>query len=104
MVQYQQTQLQLARQQVIAEVTAAYQQALNAQHLYQSVDTSFYPSFQHLLENVNLNYQHRNISLLELLDMYDAYKQAVLDYHNAQLNRLQTLEKLNYVIGRPIFD
>jgi len=103
LVQYQQTQFQQARDNIVSEVTNAYQQALQAQRLYQSVDTSFYPSFQHLLEEVNLNYQHRNISMLELLDMYDAYKQAVLDYQNAQLNRLQTWEKLNYVIGRPIF-
>ena len=103
MVQYQQTQLQQAREAVITEVTDAYQQALHAQQLYQSVDTSFYTSFQHMLEEVNLNYQHRNISMLELLDMYDAYKQAVLDYQQAQLNKLQTLEKLNYVVGRPVY-
>ncbi|MCL6524979.1 MAG: TolC family protein [Thermoflavifilum sp.] len=102
-ISYQQAQLQQAQQTVIAQVRAAYQQALAAQQQYQSIDSSFYPNFAQLLQEVNVNYQRRNISLLEFLDFYDAYKQSVLDYQQALLNKILSIETLNYVIGRRIF-
>ncbi|MDB5153563.1 MAG: TolC family protein, partial [Mucilaginibacter sp.] len=50
------------------------------------------------------NYEKRNISMLEFLDFYDSYKTNTIQLNNLQLNRVISLEQLNYATGTPFFN
>jgi len=97
-------QLQSHQDQVQSDVITNYKNALRLEKLYNSFDPSFKHNFTHLIQQVFINYQKRNISLLEFLDFYDSYKTNTIQLNNLQLNRIISLEQLNYVTGTPFFN
>lgn len=86
------------------EVTANYITALQSQKLLQSIDPRFQDNMKKLIEQVTLNFQKRNISILEFLDHYDAYKQNVLQINELRFNEMSALEQLNLSIGKTLFN
>ncbi len=97
-------QLQSQHDQVESDVTTNYTNALRLERLYNSFDPAFKDDFTKLIQAVFLNYQKRNISLLEFLDFYDSYKINTIQLNTIQLNRVLSLEQLNYVTGTPFFN
>jgi cobalt-zinc-cadmium efflux system outer membrane protein len=97
-------QLQSHQDQVESDVNTNYKSALRLEKLYNSFDPTFKQNFTHLIQQVFINYQKRNISLLEFLDFYDSYKTNTIQLNNLQLNRVISLEQLNYVTGTPFFN
>lgn len=97
-------QLQSAQEKVESDVATGYKGALRLEQLYNSFDPKFQGDFNHLIQEVFKNYQKRNISLLEFLDFYDSYKTNTLQMNTLQLNRVQSLEQLNFVTGTPFFN
>lgn len=97
-------QLQSQHDQVESDVTTNYTNALRLERLYNSFDPGFKDDFTKLIQAVFLNYQKRNISLLEFLDFYDSYKTNTIQLNTIQLNRVLSLEQLNYVTGTPFFN
>ena len=66
---------QNAQCQVVSDVSIAYYKAAQSDSLYNGLDKNFFTDFSTMREEVLKNYEKRNISLLEFLDFYDAYKQ-----------------------------
>jgi cobalt-zinc-cadmium efflux system outer membrane protein len=99
-----QVQLQSQQNQVESDVATNYKGALRLEKLYASFDPKFKEDFNHLIQEVFKNYQKRNISMLEFLDFYDSYKTNTLQLNNLLLNRIASLEQLNYVTGTPFFN
>ena len=97
-------QFQSQQDQVESDVVTGYKNALRLEKLYSSFDPKFKDDFTHLIQEVNINYQKRNLSMLEFLDFYDSYKTNTLQLNNLQLNRVISLEQLNYVTGTPFFN
>jgi len=97
-------QLQNQQNQVESDVATSYKSALRLEQLYSSFDPKFKDDFTHLIQEVNINYEKRNLSMLEFLDFYDSYKTNTLQLNNLQLNRVLSLEQLNYVTGTPFFN
>jgi cobalt-zinc-cadmium efflux system outer membrane protein len=97
-------QLQSQHDQVESDVVTNYTNALRLERLYNSFDPAFKDDFTKLIQAVFLNYQKRNISLLEFLDFYDSYKTNTIQLNTIQLNRVLSLEQLNYVTGTPFFN
>ena len=97
-------QSQSHQDQVESDVNTNYKSALRLEKLYNSFDPTFKQNFTHLIQQVFINYQKRNISLLEFLDFYDSYKTNTIQLNNLQLNRVISLEQLNYVTGTPFFN
>ncbi len=97
-------QMQNQQNQVESDVATNYKGALRLEKLYNSFDPAFKADFTHLIQEVFINYQKRNISLLEFLDFYDSYKTNTIQLNNLQLNRITSLEQLNYVTGTPFFN
>ena len=97
-------QLQAQQNQVESDVAINYKGALRLEKLYNSFDPAFKTDFNHLIQEVFKNYEKRNISLLEFLDFYDSYKTNTIQLNNLQLNRITSLEQLNYVTGTPFFN
>ncbi len=97
-------QFQSQQDQVESDVVTNYKNALRLEKLFSSFDPKFKDDFTHLIQEVNINYQKRNLSMLEFLDFYDSYKTNTLQLNNLQLNRVISLEQLNYVTGTPFFN
>jgi len=86
------------------EVSNSYRSALRLEKLSGDIDPGFGADFSHLIDEVNKNYQKRNISLLEFLDFYDSYKINSIQLNTLSLNRLSSLEEINYVTATPFFN
>ncbi|NVO19595.1 MAG: TolC family protein [Bacteroidetes bacterium] len=94
--------LQLAEDNVKGDVIQAYNRMLQNENLYKSFDLPFYRNFDKLLEEVTLNFEKKNISLLEFLDFYEAYKDNQVQLNTFLNNRLDTFEELNFSVGKNI--
>jgi len=85
---------------VIGDVSSAYSKALQTDWLINQLDRKFVADFDSMQGEVLRNYEKRNMSLLEFLDFYDAYKQNAVQYITLQNNRADALEGINYSIGK----
>jgi cobalt-zinc-cadmium efflux system outer membrane protein len=85
------------------EVFNAYRTALRNEKLYEDIDPAFSNDFNQLISGLIKNFKARNISLIEFLDLYDAYKTNTLQLNHVQLERMNSRAELNYVTGTNIF-
>lgn len=85
------------------EVFKAYQNANRVEELYASMDNNFGTDYQKLIDEVTINFGKRNISLLEFLDFYEAYKDHVLQYKQLLFERNNAKEEINFVTGTSIY-
>jgi cobalt-zinc-cadmium efflux system outer membrane protein len=85
-------------------VSASLQKAYAQQKLYRTIDPGFYGDFSKMLHEVVVNYQKRNISILDFLDFYDSYKQNTLQLNSVQFNRVSAFEDINYYTGTNFFN
>ena len=97
-------QFQSQQDQIESAVATSYTGALRLEKLYNSFDPKFKSDFNHLIHEVFINYQKKNIGLLEFLDFYDSYKTNTLQLNGIVLSRIISLEQLNYVTGTPFFN
>ncbi|SFE93412.1 outer membrane protein, cobalt-zinc-cadmium efflux system [Chitinophaga sp. CF118] len=101
-----QTKLQVQQQMMTVEneVQTAYSKALNTDKMLESIDPGFRGDFEQLLHNINDNFLKKNISLLELTDFYDSYKENLLQINQLQNDRMQAIETLNFAVGKTLFN
>ena len=85
-------------------VATSLQKAYAQQKLFNTVDPKFYQDFQRLMHEMLINYQKRNISILEFLDFYDSYKQNTLQLNTIGFNRVSAFEDINYYTGTNFFN
>jgi cobalt-zinc-cadmium efflux system outer membrane protein len=89
---------------VKSEVTMSYITALRAEKLLLSFDPKFEEKMKDLIIQVTINFQKKNISMLEFLDYYNSYKQNVLQINQLRFNKMSALEQLNFSVGKIIFN
>ncbi len=89
---------------IYENVTRSLQKAILQEKLYKNIDPQFYVDFEKLMQGVLINYEKRNISLLDFLDFYDSYKQTILQINQVKYNRIQAFEDLNYYTGTNFFN
>lgn len=82
------------------DVQQVWYKALMTDSLYRTFDKDFQPDFVKVMLGMIENYQRRNISLIEFLDYYDSYKQNSIQYNELNTQRFNTIEELNYTIGK----
>jgi len=85
-------------------VYRALQKAFTDDKLYKNIDPKFLNEFDRLLESVLINYQRRNLTLLDFLDFYDSYKQNILQVNAIQFNRVSAFEDLNFYTATNFFN
>jgi outer membrane protein, heavy metal efflux system len=95
-------QLQHAEEQVSSDVINAYSKAIEANRLYKKFDNKFVAELEEMNTEMIKNYEKRNISLIEFLDYYDAYKENAIQLNNLRYNRINAFEKLNFSVGEGI--
>ena len=52
------------------------------------------------MDAIILNYEKRNISLLEFIDYFETYKSSIIQMNALMNNRVDIFEELNFVIGK----
>ena len=99
--QSQEQQMQLEKN-VATDVTSAVQKLKSSATLNQNVSENLGKKYDEMLNNMLLNYRQRNLSLLELMDFFDTYKdtklkalQLINDTHNA-------IEEVNFSVGKNV--
>ncbi|MFT3933246.1 MAG: TolC family protein [Chitinophagaceae bacterium] len=95
-------QVQQMQNTVQQEVIAAYRKLLSLQHLQQTVPQGFMEKYNLLLKNMVQSYQDRQVSLLEFIDFFDAYKEAATRQLQQQASLANAAEELNYTTGTTI--
>ncbi|SIN71919.1 TolC family protein [Chitinophaga niabensis] len=86
------------------EVRTVYAQALNTEKAVFAIDPGFRLQLEILLQNMGEHLLKKEVSLLEFTDFYDSYKENILRLNNMQNDRMQAIEKLNYVIGKNLLN
>lgn len=84
------------------DVQQVWYKAIMTDSLYRSFDRDFQPDFEKVMLGMIDNYQKRNISLIEFLDYYDSYKQNIIQYNELNTQRYNTIEELNYTVGKAL--
>ena len=93
-----------AESSVEEQVSRALLKAMDQDKLFRKLDPSFGKDFERLMHEMVINYQRRNIGLLEFIDFYDAYKQNTLQVNTIKLNRVTALEDLNFYTGTEFYN
>ncbi len=86
------------------DVSTNYITAVRSEKLLQGFDPSFDSDLQHLINEVSINFQKKNITLLEFLDFYESYRQNVLQLNQLRFDKMSALEQLNFAVGKIIFN
>ena len=94
--------LQNSENQVKADVIQSYATLLETDRLYKMFDNKFINELDILIDEMTKNYEKRNISLIEFLDYYDAYKNNAVQINNLLFNRINAFENLNFSVGKDI--
>lgn len=85
------------------EVAVAKDNFLRSLSLEKSVSDNFdKENINTLFQSVNENYRKRNISLLEFVDFYKTYKEAMLEISNVREKVFIAAEDLNMAAGREV--
>lgn len=89
---------------LLSEVYEAYQKVSETNKVYTSLDKNVSSDFDDLVDIIMKNYEKRNISLMEFMDYYQAYKTSMLQIIKLKNDRMQALEQLNYYSGKNIIE
>ncbi len=103
--QIMQSQYALANDSVriVSEVTSAWDKLLRAETEYRKLDVDFSDQFDLINKGITDNYVKRNITLLEFVDLFEAYNESIRQLNQMQINRILAYEELNYSVGVELF-
>lgn len=104
MADYSQAAQKSTEATVEENVARALQKAYEQNKLYQDIDPKFSSDFDNLMQQVFINYEKRNLTLLDFLDFLDSYKQNILQINSVKFNRVNSFENINYYTGTNFFN
>ncbi|MFN8348872.1 MAG: TolC family protein [Spirosomataceae bacterium] len=88
---------------VTNEVAAAFQKVQYVENMVQSVDSRFSEQFEQLNKGVVENFQKRNLSLLEFIDLIETYSESIKELNRLKADRVGAYEELNFTVGQELF-
>jgi len=97
-----QYKLRSAEEIVKSEVLGAYANAIQTNQLFNKFDNTFMADLDKLSQEMLNNFEKKNISLIEFLDYYDAYKQNAVQLNTLLYNRINAFENLNFSVGKEV--
>ncbi|MVM41203.1 TolC family protein [Spirosoma sp. HMF3257] len=99
-------QSQLQRQkavQVNNEVATSLQKVREVERRVQSIERSFTDQFDELNRGVIISFQKGNLTLIEFVDLIEAYNDSVRQINRLKADRISAYEELNYLVGDELF-
>ncbi|MCX6221215.1 MAG: TolC family protein [Bacteroidia bacterium] len=94
--------LQSMEDQMRTDVIGAFATARQNNQLFHKFDQNFMKDLDELNREMLKNYEKKNISLIEFLDYYDAYKENCVQFNNLLYNRINSFENINYSVGKDV--
>ncbi|GAB4027758.1 TolC family protein [Spirosoma koreense] len=89
--------------QVTNEVATALQKVREVERRVQSIEQQFTIQFDQLNQGVVTSFQKGNITLLEFVDLIEAYNDSISQLNRLRSDRVSAYEELNYLIGDDLF-
>ncbi|MBS1647460.1 MAG: TolC family protein [Bacteroidetes bacterium] len=96
-------QLQQKQVEVQNDVFASYQKIIETEKINTSLSNKFSTDFNSLLKGAQSNFEKKNLSLLEFVDMFESYKESMTQYNAVKSQLLQAFEELNFNVGKDVF-
>jgi outer membrane protein, heavy metal efflux system len=94
--------------QVQQLLSTSIQNALNKFYLTKELSgkqaENFYKDYAALFNNITESYRQRQISLIEFIDFFDAYRDAELNRFNQEYNLHAAIEEINYLAGKDMIN
>lgn len=95
---------ELAVEKAHMELYSVYERLQKNIDLYRTTNGKLEHNFDKLMDGAALNYQRRNISLLEFIDYYQSYKEACLQLFELKKDVFLAMEDLNMIVGQTVFN
>lgn len=99
-------QNQLQKQRIIQisnEVSTSLQKVREVERRVETLEQEFSEQFELLNRGVITNFQKGNITLIEFVDLIEAYNDSVQQLNRLKADRVSAYEELNYLIGEDLF-
>ena len=100
---YQRVIQRNARTAIENEVLAALQQIQQTEATYRAADPTFSAQFDELNQAILRNFLRGNISLVEFVDLFEAYLENVQQINRLGADRINAYEQLNFTVGTDLF-
>jgi cobalt-zinc-cadmium efflux system outer membrane protein len=104
LIEYQKGLQNQKNNAVYNEVTEAFQKVRYVENMVQSVDGKFTEQFEQLNKGVLENFQKRNLTLLEFIDLIETYSESVKELNRLKADRVGAYEELNFTVGQELFN
>jgi cobalt-zinc-cadmium efflux system outer membrane protein len=89
-------------------LSISIQNALNKFYLTKELsgkqEQAFYQDYGFLFNNITESYRQRQISLIEFIDFFDAYRDAELNHLSQDYNLHVSIEEINYLAGKDLIN
>jgi cobalt-zinc-cadmium efflux system outer membrane protein len=106
--QYAVKQEETTLMQVQQQLSISIQNALNKFYLTKELsgkqEQTFYKEYAALFNNITDSYRQRQISLIEFIDFFDAYRDAELNHLTQDYNLHASIEEINYLAGKDMIN
>lgn len=86
------------------ELQSAYRKALNANNTLLEMDETYLSNYETLLKSVQQNLEKQRISLLDFAQYHESFKESILQYYRLKNEKMNSIEELNYAVGKFVFD
>ncbi len=94
----------LQKQTVVQnDLFVSVQKIVETEKLNNSLSPDFANDFETVLAGAQSNYEKKNISLLEFVDLFEAYKENIIHLNTIKTQRINAYEELNYSVGKELF-
>jgi len=102
-ISYQKQLHQQKAVQVSNDVATALQKVQEVERRVQSVEGQFTNQFDELNRGVITSFQKGNLSLIEFVDLIEAYNDSIRQLNRLKADRISAYEELNYLVGTDLF-
>lgn len=90
------------KNRVTNEVFSAYYSFSASNKEFESINSTYLSEFESFNNGLNQNFQKRNITVLEFLDLFESYNQSIQAINDLNKKRFQLYEELIYSCGKAI--
>lgn len=101
-VKQEEATLQQVQQQLENSVQNAWNKLLLTAKLSSNQQQQFYQDYLKMFRNITESYRQKQISLIEFIDFFDAYRDTQLKAYQQELNLQLAREELNYQTGTDV--
>ena len=89
--------------QISNDVATSLQKVREVERQVQAVERSFTTQFDELNQGVIASFQKGNITLIEFVDLIEAYNDSIRQLNRLKADRIGAYEELNYLVGTELF-